>query len=41
VQIIAQLKTREKVEETGDLQIDFLSSGEKEEGVFVFNQDRH
>jgi uncharacterized protein (TIGR02588 family) len=39
VQIIAQLKTTEKVEETGDLQIDFLSSGEKEEGAFVFNQD--
>jgi uncharacterized protein (TIGR02588 family) len=39
VQIMAELKIGEKVAETGDLQIDFLSSGEREEGAFVFTQN--
>ncbi|MDM9379919.1 TIGR02588 family protein [Chlorogloeopsis sp. ULAP01] len=39
VQIMAELKIGEKVAESGDLQIDFLSSGEKEEGAFVFTQN--
>ncbi|MFQ4144324.1 TIGR02588 family protein [Chlorogloeopsis sp. ULAP02] len=39
VQIMAQLKIGEKISETGDLQIDFLSSGEKEEGAFIFTQN--
>ncbi|MEA5574240.1 TIGR02588 family protein [Calothrix sp. UHCC 0171] len=39
VQILAELKINDKVEETGEQQIDFLSSGEKEEGTFIFTND--
>lgn len=39
VQIIAELKTGDRVLESGDQQIDFLSRGEKEEGAFVFDRD--
>ena len=39
VQIIAELKRNGKVEETGDLQIDFLAENEKEKGAFVFTQN--
>lgn len=39
VQIMAELVRNGKVEETGEMQIDFLSSGEKEEGAFIFNHD--
>ncbi len=39
VQIMAELLINGKVVETGEQQIDFLSSGEKEEGAFVFSQN--
>jgi uncharacterized protein (TIGR02588 family) len=39
VQVIAELRIDGKVEEDGEQQIDFLSSGEKEEGAFVFSRD--
>lgn len=39
VQIVAELKTGDRVLESGDQQIDFLSKGEKEEGAFVFQRD--
>lgn len=39
VQIIAQLRSKGKVEATGEQRIDFLSSGETEKGTFVFNRN--
>jgi uncharacterized protein (TIGR02588 family) len=39
VQILAELKINNQIAETGEQQIDFLSSGEKEEGAFIFTQD--
>ncbi|MEH2071224.1 MAG: TIGR02588 family protein [Nostoc sp.] len=39
VQIMAELLIDGKVAESGEQQIDFLSSGESEEGAFVFNQN--
>lgn len=39
VQIIAELEIANKVVETGEQQIDFLSDGEKEEGAFIFSQN--
>lgn len=39
VQIIAELKRNGRVEETGDLQIDFLARQEKQKGAFVFTQN--
>ncbi|MFN6513088.1 MAG: TIGR02588 family protein [Nostoc sp. CreGUA01] len=39
VQIIAELLIEGKVTESGEQQIDFLSSGETEEGAFVFSQN--
>ena len=39
VQIIAELRINDEVEESGEQQIDFLASGEKEEGAFVFSRD--
>lgn len=39
VQITAELKVDGKVVETGEQQIDFLSSGEQEEGAFVFTKN--
>ncbi|GAP95009.1 TIGR02588 family protein [Leptolyngbya sp. NIES-2104] len=39
VQIVAELKTGDRVLESGDQQIDFLSRDEKEEGAFVFQRD--
>jgi uncharacterized protein (TIGR02588 family) len=39
VQVIAQLKTQTGAEESGDVQIDFLSQGEKQTGAFVFKTD--
>ncbi|KAB8331972.1 TIGR02588 family protein [Scytonema tolypothrichoides VB-61278] len=39
VQVMAQLQINGEVEETGDIQIDFLSSGEKEQGAFIFRRD--
>ncbi|MFN6570499.1 TIGR02588 family protein [Dendronalium sp. ChiSLP03b] len=39
VQIVAELQIDDKVAETGEQQIDFLSRGEKEEGAFVFSKN--
>ncbi|MDX2243512.1 MAG: TIGR02588 family protein [Leptolyngbyaceae cyanobacterium bins.302] len=39
VQVIAELKQNGQVQETSDLQIDFLASNEKEKGAFVFTQN--
>ncbi|YAF97258.1 MAG: TIGR02588 family protein [Nodularia sp. CChRGM 3473] len=39
VQIIAELQIADKVVETGEQQIDFLSDGEKEEGAFIFSKN--
>jgi uncharacterized protein (TIGR02588 family) len=39
VQIMAELMIDGKVTETGEQQIDFLSSGETEEGAFIFSQN--
>ena len=39
VEIIAELRINDEVEESGAQQIDFLASGEKEEGAFVFSRD--
>lgn len=39
VQVIAELRINGDVEESGEQQIDFLASGEKEEGAFVFSRD--
>ncbi|MEH2002481.1 MAG: TIGR02588 family protein [Nostoc sp.] len=39
VQIIAELLINGKVTETGEQQIDFLSTGESEEGAFIFSQN--
>ncbi|MFN6463423.1 MAG: TIGR02588 family protein [Nostoc sp. DedVER02] len=39
VQIMAELLINGKVTETGEQQIDFLSSGETEEGAFIFSQN--
>jgi uncharacterized protein (TIGR02588 family) len=37
--VIAELRINGKIEEVGEQQIDFLSSGETEEGAFVFSRD--
>lgn len=39
VQIVAELKEGDRVLESGDQQVDFLSRDEKEEGAFVFQRD--
>lgn len=39
IQIMAELEINDEVKETGDIQIDFLSSGEKEQGAFIFKRD--
>ncbi len=39
VQVIAELTINGEVEESGEQQMDFLASGEKEEGAFVFSRD--
>jgi uncharacterized protein (TIGR02588 family) len=39
VQVIAELSINGEVKESGEQQIDFLASGEKEEGAFVFSRD--
>jgi uncharacterized protein (TIGR02588 family) len=39
VQVIAELSINGKIEESGEQQIDFLASGEKQEGAFVFSRD--
>lgn len=37
VQIMAELLIDGKITETGEQQIDFLSSGKSEEGAFIFS----
>jgi uncharacterized protein (TIGR02588 family) len=37
--VIAELRINGEVEESGEQQIDFLASGEMEEGAFVFSRD--
>jgi uncharacterized protein (TIGR02588 family) len=39
VQIMAELRVNGEVVESGDQQIDFLSSGETESGAFIFSRD--
>lgn len=39
VQVIGEFRLNGEVKEEGEQQIDFLSSGEKEEGAFVFSRD--
>ncbi|MEG5044440.1 TIGR02588 family protein [Microcoleus sp. B4-C1] len=39
VQIIAELRVNGEVVESGDQQIDFLSSGETQEGAFIFSRN--
>ena len=39
VQIIAELRVNGEVLESGDQQIDFLSSGETQEGAFIFSSN--
>lgn len=39
VQIIAELRVNGEVLESGDQQIDFLSSGETQEGAFIFSRN--
>lgn len=39
VQVLAELRQGQRVLETGEQQIEFLSSGEQEEGAFIFTQD--
>ncbi|HEY9691384.1 MAG TPA: TIGR02588 family protein [Oculatellaceae cyanobacterium] len=39
VQIIAELRQNGQAEETGEQQIDFLSSGETKEGAFIFTSN--
>ncbi|MEC4818855.1 MAG: TIGR02588 family protein [Scytonema sp. PMC 1069.18] len=39
VQVKAELRINDNVIETGDIQIDFLSSGEKEQGAFIFSRN--
>jgi uncharacterized protein (TIGR02588 family) len=39
VQVIAELKVNNTLEEAGDLQIDFLSSQETAQGEFLFTRD--
>ena len=39
VQIIAELRVNGEVLESGDQQIDFLSSGDTQEGAFIFSRN--
>lgn len=39
VQVIAELRVNGEVEESGEQQIDFLSSGETEAGAFIFTRN--
>ena len=39
VQVIAELKIADNVEESGEQQIDFLSGGEQEAGEFIFKNN--
>lgn len=39
IQVIAELRMNGEVTETGDIQIDFLSTNETEKGAFIFSRD--
>ncbi|UIE36100.1 hypothetical protein [Leptodesmis sichuanensis] len=39
VQVVAELKKNNQIEESGDLQIDFLAQNATETGVFVFKEN--
>jgi uncharacterized protein (TIGR02588 family) len=39
VHVMAKLKISDQIEESGEQEIDFLSSGEKQEGAFIFSQN--
>jgi uncharacterized protein (TIGR02588 family) len=39
VQVVAELRVNGEVLESGDQQIDFLSSGETKEGAFIFSHN--
>jgi uncharacterized protein (TIGR02588 family) len=39
VHIIAKLELGNSIEESGEQEVDFLSSGEKQDGAFIFSQD--
>jgi uncharacterized protein (TIGR02588 family) len=39
VQVVAELQIQGEIAETGEQQIDFLSSHETESGAFIFSQD--
>lgn len=39
VQVIGELRRGNELIESGEQQIDFLSSGEQEEGAFIFSRD--
>jgi uncharacterized protein (TIGR02588 family) len=39
VQVVGELRQGNELLESGEQQIDFLSSGEQQEGAFVFSQD--
>jgi uncharacterized protein (TIGR02588 family) len=39
VHVIAKLELGNSIEESGEQEVDFLSSGEKQDGAFIFSQD--
>ncbi|MUG99014.1 TIGR02588 family protein [Scytonema sp. UIC 10036] len=39
IQVVAELRMNGEVTETGDIQIDFLSTNETEKGAFIFSRD--
>jgi len=39
VQVVGELRVDGEVAESGEQEVDFLSSGEKEEGAFIFNRN--
>jgi uncharacterized protein (TIGR02588 family) len=41
VHVVAKLELSDSIEESGEQEVDFLSSGEKQDGAFIFSQDPH
>jgi uncharacterized protein (TIGR02588 family) len=41
VHVVAKLELSNSIEESGEQEVDFLSSGEKQDGAFIFSQDPH
>jgi uncharacterized protein (TIGR02588 family) len=39
VHVVAKLELSNRIEESGEQEVDFLSSGEKQDGAFIFSQD--